>query len=211
MDITVYKVDKDEKFHEIYPPSGGPWGGTLVDEKMYEFIENIFGTKVLEIFKNECATEYLDLLNTLEIKKREFKSSADDDYKVNLSLPSSLSEIYEELNKNSTIAEKLKEKFLNSVVKTRGRLIVNKNLIQEMFEESIEYLKDHLNTIFEKPGIGDVKTIVMVGGYSECDVMKRVLKESFKDKRIIIPEEASNAVLKGCYDRFVSLDIVFLT
>jgi hypothetical protein len=106
VDITVHKVNQDGRLHEVYPPSGGPWGGTLVDEYIYNFLEDIFGRTVLETFKQESCTEMLDLRRTLELKKRKFKSTSKGEGKVNLSLQSILFEIYEKENKTEDITDK---------------------------------------------------------------------------------------------------------
>jgi hypothetical protein len=42
-----------------------------------------------------------------------------------------------------------------------------------------------------------INTLVLVGGYSECEILKTTIRETFGDKRVIIPEEAVTAVVKG--------------
>ncbi|XP_060559263.1 heat shock 70 kDa protein 12A-like [Ruditapes philippinarum] len=198
VDITVHKVNQDGKLHEVYPPSGGPWGGTLVDEHIYNFLEDIFGRTVLEILKQESCTEMLDMVRTLELKKRQFKSTSDDEGKVNLTLPSSLFEIYQEENKTEDITDKLKRMYpKNEVTKKRGRLIIDEEIFSNMFEESIESLTDNIKAIFARPDMESINTLVLVGGYSECEILKTTIRETFRDKRVIIPEEAATAVVKG--------------
>ena len=193
VDITVHRVDDVGKLHEVYPPSGGPWGGTLVDEHIYEFLEDIFGRTVLEKLQTESKTEYLDLCRMLELKKRQFSSEGN----ANLTLPSSLFEIYEEENSNENIADKLKRMYSDTVTKKRGRLIINQEIFCSMFKESIDSFTDSLKAIFRRPDMKNVNTLVLVGGYSECELLKTNIKETFKNKRVITPLEASTAVVKG--------------
>ncbi|XP_053373616.1 heat shock 70 kDa protein 12A-like [Mercenaria mercenaria] len=197
VDITVHKVHNDEKLHEVYPPSGGPWGGTLVDEQIYEFLENLFGRKVLQILQKESKTETLDMHRTLELKKRQFKVMDEEDGKVNLTLPSSLYEIYDEENSEETFLDRLERLKSNKVQKKRGRLIIDQDIFHEMFMKSIDSLTEHLEAICRRHDMAEVKTLILVGGYSECDVLKQSIKDTFTDKHVIIPEEASSAVVKG--------------
>ncbi|XP_053373617.1 heat shock 70 kDa protein 12A-like [Mercenaria mercenaria] len=197
VDITVHKVQNDGKLHEVYPPSGGPWGGTLVDDHIYEFLENLFGRKVLEKLKTESTTETLDMHRTLELKKRQFRVTDEDDGKVNLTVPGSLYEIYEEENREERFLDRLERLYSNKVQKKWGRLIIDQNIFHKLFTESIDNLTEHLVAICRRHDMAGVNTFVLVGGYSECDVLKQSIKDIFTDKHMIIPEEASSAVAKG--------------
>ena len=45
--------------------------------------------------------------------------------------------------------------------------------------------------------VKDVGTIVLVGGFSECGLLQKTIREFFKGKKIIKPDEAGLATLKG--------------
>jgi len=66
-----------------------------------------------------------------------------------------------------------------------------------IFKPTCDQIVQHLKTIFENPSVKGTDAILMVGGFSESKMLQIAIKENFRDKRIIIPEEAGLAVLKG--------------
>jgi len=51
--------------------------------------------------------------------------------------------------------------------------------------------------LLKQDGMGDVKTILMVGGFSECRLMIERIKTGFPDLHVICPTIANTAVLQG--------------
>jgi len=66
-----------------------------------------------------------------------------------------------------------------------------------IFKPTCDQIVQHLKIIFENPSVKGTDAILMVGGFSESKMLQIAIKENFRDKRIIIPEEAGLAVLKG--------------
>jgi molecular chaperone DnaK (HSP70) len=51
--------------------------------------------------------------------------------------------------------------------------------------------------MFEQQEIQDIDAILLVDGFSECDLVTEAFEQSFPDKSLLIPKEAGLAVLKG--------------
>ncbi|XP_076072083.1 heat shock 70 kDa protein 12A-like [Mytilus galloprovincialis] len=76
-DITVHRCQKYETLEEVIPPSGGPWGGTAVDQAFLDLMRNLFGDDVIDGLKEEDIEDYYHLLHEFEIRKRSVKSKGD--------------------------------------------------------------------------------------------------------------------------------------
>ncbi|XP_053373620.1 heat shock 70 kDa protein 12B-like [Mercenaria mercenaria] len=194
VDITVHEVQTDGTLKELHPPSGGPWGGTVVDKGIDEFLDELFGPAVMREFRDECKTDDLDLQRTVELKKRTYK---DEDDKVNLKLPIALYEFYEEKTDESFAASLPRSNFSTSVKKRRDRLHIDNEIFLRMFKMSKDNLVTFVENLLRKPELRNVKTLMMVGGFSEADIMKNAVKSAFPNRQVIVPEQAGLAVVKG--------------
>jgi molecular chaperone DnaK (HSP70) len=67
----------------------------------------------------------------------------------------------------------------------------------EMFKEPIQNIIHAIRTIFQHKRCSDVSAIMMVGGFSEADVVQYAVQKAFSDKDVFIPVDGSLSVLKG--------------
>ncbi|KAK3588040.1 hypothetical protein CHS0354_012086 [Potamilus streckersoni] len=189
-DITVHTVEESGNLTELSPPSGGPWGGTKVDVAFNTLMEEIYGKSVISSFNKDNKEDALDIIRDFEEKKRVFKAYETVTFRV----PSALVEELE--NSGRTLEKNISGTIYEGKVKQRrdkmhieGSVIsalfddVKKNIIQQMKEVLIQHPK--------------VNTILMVGGFSESDIIKQAVQKAFDLKKVIIPSEARLAVVKG--------------
>jgi molecular chaperone DnaK (HSP70) len=135
------------------------------------------------------------MMSEFEIKK-QFVSLENND-EVVLKVPESLIKIFEDETK-----EKISDVIEQSVMKDQlewasGRLILQPQLFKSLFSVSIDNVTSKLKEMFKENGARDVSTLLLVGGFSESEVLKRAIREAFSDKRIVIPDHPSLAILKG--------------
>ncbi|XP_062582369.1 heat shock 70 kDa protein 12A-like [Saccostrea cucullata] len=212
-DITVHQMKADGTLAELVPASGGAWGGTCVDQAFEDFLVELLGEDVIKIFKMdpEYVEDYFDFWQTFEIKKRSFDTSNKDTFL--LRLPVGLADIVaNKLNKKGDKTKENQEKItseisMQQVIKksifkddlkyVHGKLQMNYFFFKKMFDPTVKLLTDHLSKLSKDIG-KDLKVILMVGGFSECSVVQEAVREILKDKcRVVIPNEAGLAVLKG--------------
>lgn len=169
-----------------------------MDSHIKEFLENLFGIAVMNEFRKEYKCEHLVLVESIEMKKRDFGKSSDG---VKLRLSHHLLEIYRKHNSiTGSIQEDINSKGFGDAVnlnEKHNHLKITHECFKRMFEESVENLIKHLNYLFEKPELNEVNIVMMIGGFSESAVMQRAVKDAFQYKTVIIPEEAGLAVLRG--------------
>ena len=60
---------------EVASPSGGPWGGKMVDENFVALLKQLFGCETIDHFMKTKPQPWLKLMTTFDIAKKTFKST----------------------------------------------------------------------------------------------------------------------------------------
>ena len=71
------------------------------------------------------------------------------------------------------------------------------NLAKALFDESCKKILDHLHQLFSLPNVKDVTSILLVGGFAESPMLQETVRDAFRNKKVIVPQDAGLAVLKG--------------
>ncbi|KAH3833377.1 heat shock 70 kDa protein 12A-like isoform X2 [Dreissena polymorpha] len=195
VDITVHEVVAKGKLKELNHASGGAWGGTRVDAAFEEFLQKIVGKDVFEQFKSTYVEDWVELQRQFELKKRSIEP--DKVGKETLQVPVSLSEAYKAI-KNADMQTAIeKGPYAGKIAYTAGKIRVPRDIMREWYKESCENTVKHVKDLFKQDSCKGTANILLVGGFSESHMLQRALTEAFPDKRIVVPEEAGLAVLKG--------------
>ncbi|XP_053400546.1 heat shock 70 kDa protein 12A-like [Mercenaria mercenaria] len=196
IDITVHQVIVDGKLRELHKASGGAWGGTEVDKAYEQFIASIAGKETFQVFKEEHMDDYIDLLRTFEVKKRDI--SPQQSTKVTFRIPPSLAETILEAT-DLTIKERiLSSEYRDQVSYQSGKLRVDADVTRTFFQKAIDSIIRHISSLMQKQSARNCQAILMVGGFSESNVLQDAIRNKFgSGMKIIIPEGAGLAVLKG--------------
>ena len=188
-------MTEDGTLSEIHHPDGGPWGGTLVDKAFKEFLLHIFGQSVMQSFSESCKADELYLYRNLEgIKKKTVRGSSQ---KRILRIPASLVACAKNA---ATVKHKIEQSEYNGRVElkpTKDKLAIDENILADMFYISSTNIVRQLKQLFSKPEIKGIKTVILVGGFAESPLIANDVRVAFPDKQVIVPQEASLAVLKG--------------
>lgn len=163
---------------ELHKATGGPWGGTYLDEEFFKILEECFGEDEFEKFKRDDLNGYIELRKDLEIKKRDINTST---HKMSLTIPPHL---------RSTCDTSRTE-----FVKCKGeKLVFDGCLIQKWYSKVCNNIVEHVRNLLEEHKIDN---ILMVGGFSESHFLQETMTKAFPNKCIVVPNEAALAVLKG--------------
>lgn len=91
-----------------------------------------------------------------------------------------------------------KSPYRDSVNYSKQKIHIMPDTFSDLFKPTIEALVEHLETMFRQAELCDLKTIFMVGGFSECELVQHKGMERFgRNITIIISEKAGPAILKG--------------
>ena len=190
MDVSVHEKNPDGTLKELHRPSGGPWGGTTVDNHYIAWMTQLFGRNAIKELTADFMADYLYMLREFENKKRTV--TPDLNQKIILRVPYALNE--KRKNTESQIARLNLE---NDVDILKDKIRVSADIAKSWFQESIDGTIRHLTGILSEPTMEDVTSILLVGGFAESKLMQDAVKNAFKERTVIIPEEAGLAVLKG--------------
>lgn len=195
VDITVHQRKPDATIEEVVPPSGGPWGGKSIDEAFYKFLEDICGSGVLKELKEEELEDYIDLFREFETKKRSIKT--DQTNKIVITLPVSLTELVKDKHKKFENALE-KSRYKDRVNYAKQKLHISPEAFRDLFKNTITEIIKLVEKLLNDKKLSDMNTILMVGGFSECELVQEAIRKAIgKPRKLIIPEEAGLAVLKG--------------
>jgi len=180
---------------ELHRPSGGPWGGTCVDDRYIAWLTELFGEVTMEKFKAESMGDFIDVLREFETKKRSV--SVDTQGMITFRIPTALKECNDESG-DEQIATTIARLNLNEDVKIkRDKLHVSAEIARSWFKESIEHTVRHVTTVLLEPAMKDVNTVLLVGGYGECHLIQEAIEKAVDKRTVLVPEDPGLAVLKG--------------
>ncbi|XP_052696765.1 heat shock 70 kDa protein 12B-like [Crassostrea angulata] len=197
IDITVHEVQDNGTLKELHKANGGDWGGTKVDASFTSLLADIVGNDVMKAFSSIHKYDFLEFLREFEVKKRTITPELTD--KVTFKIPIKLLETFCNTNPGSDIKTAItsKPKFENKLTWTGDKLRMDAELTKALFDESSKKIVDHLKQLFRHSTVKDVSTILLVGGFAESPMLQVAIREAFKDKKVIVPQDAGLAVLKG--------------
>ncbi|CAC5363003.1 unnamed protein product [Mytilus coruscus] len=195
VDITVHEKKNDGNLKEIYHASGADYGGTSVDREFFKLIESIIGTAAMNEFKGEYVESYLDLLRDFEIKKRNFDTETGD---IKMVIPlTAFDEVCEKHLKKNFKSAIESSMFRTDIATKLGKICIKKETFISTFQQTIVGITELIGEILNKNGVDGLSQIILVGGFSECTLVKKEIKSTFPDKKVIIPTDSGMAVLKG--------------
>ncbi|XP_045204912.2 heat shock 70 kDa protein 12A-like [Mercenaria mercenaria] len=196
VDMTVHEIQEDSTLRELAKANGGEFGGTKVDEKFIELLNDVFGPDVMEVIQQRFREDYLDVMQSFEIKKR--RVSQDLNGTETFQIPVSFTDTYKELNNiaienRTSIPDRLKDK----ITFNKDKMRVDAEVVKDLFTEVCDQISGIAKEFYQSVSSHRVEKILMVGGFSESLMLQEKVRKTFPRVRVIIPEEAGLAVLKG--------------
>lgn len=193
--ISIYQKQSNGTYKELHKPTGGPWGGTKVNEALQQMMIEIVGANIYHYFKESFNTDYLEIQREFEVKKK--KLEPESNFRVTFRIPFSLTETFEEETGEKTEEVIQRTQYAMKMKWYSDKLRMNANVVEEFFRKQINMLVVHLRQLMTKDDLCDVSTLLMVGGFSESPVTLHFVRNAFPTKRIIVPEDAGLAMIKG--------------
>lgn len=193
MDITVHKIQSDGAIQEVTSASGGDWGSLAINDEFIKFMEDLTAPEIMRTIQRSHPDDFLTFMSAFENKKRVFSKS---DERVILQIPQSIRDIMcEKLGKS--MESHIEEINRTQDVKLqRDKMFIYNEAFTSLLNGTIEKIILHVHAILDSHKLS-VDSIVLVGGFAECDLLKSTFKTSFPKTRIIAPDDPVLAVLKG--------------
>ncbi|KAL4232762.1 Heat shock 70 kDa protein 12A [Mactra antiquata] len=196
IDITIHQVQDNGSIKELYAANGGDWGGTYIDKAFRDLLSDIVESTLMDDFQHAKMDDYIGLFREFEVKKRKFKKDMAE--KITFKVPIALDETFEHKNKKS-IKDHIatKPQYNGNIIWTVDKLRIGADIARNLYTKALDKISHHLKSLFTVDLVKDVSTILLVGGFSESEMLQCMIREQFPDKKLIIPAEPGLAVLKG--------------
>uniref|UniRef100_A0AAU0MUS4 Heat shock protein family A member 12 variant X3 n=1 Tax=Urechis unicinctus TaxID=6432 RepID=A0AAU0MUS4_UREUN len=199
LDVTAHELigDANGSVRELHQASGSDLGGAQVDNNYLHLLEDIFGKRVMDLFRLECSAGYLQFMSAFERIKRGVKPA--NTSTTNIPVPLDLSDKYLQVH-NKSLKTGLQEYCQkNSGVKfSAGMLCLANNVMIQLFQPVVEGIITHMRALLSISALSGVTHLMMVGGFSDSPVLQSAIRDAFGAKlKVIIPIDASLCVIKG--------------
>lgn len=193
--MAVYHVQNDNTVKELIKASTGAWGGTNINEGFKQTLIRLVGLPIYLHFCEQNPVGVIDLYREFLFKKNRFSGRGKNF--ITLKIPASFKETFE--NETGEIfSEVINQSALSGQVKLcADKLRISSNIFASYFEEAKTNLIGYIKTILKDSTVVGTTIIIMVGEFSECPLIQKIVKEEFPDMQILIPEHPMLSVLKG--------------
>lgn len=183
---------------ELICATGGHWGGNEVDKNFENYMTDILGQDFMEVYKRDCPSQWLDIMNNFERKKRSTNMDYEQVPKISISLPWSMAQKYKE-ETGENIEMILKNASEKGLVFKQGNIIMNGDTVRVFFKNIIDNIVNHIRETLQKEDLEILQYMVLVGGFSESKFLFHRLKEEFSSSvcKVISPQSANLSIIKG--------------
>ncbi|XP_060790778.1 heat shock 70 kDa protein 12A isoform X3 [Neoarius graeffei] len=197
VDLTVHQIRMPEgHLKELYKASGGPYGSIGVDYEFEKLLCKIFGQDFIDQFKIKRPAAWVDLMIAFESRKRA--AAPDRSNPLNINLPFSFIDYYKKFRGHS-VEHALRKSNVDFVKwSSQGMLRMSPDAMNALFKPTIDHIIQHLQELFEKPEVTDIKFLFLVGGFAESPLLQKAVQDMLQGRsRVIIPHDVGLTILKG--------------
>ena len=172
-----------------------------MDEEYKTFLREVCGRRVIAAFEEQNQEDYLTMIREFEVKKR--KPNTAPGALVSINIPVALMrEAEKQSGKNlqeTLSATQCKYLTMGEIKYSAGKIRVPEIIFKELFKPSIEGILKEMRQLMATPGMGKVSHILLVGGFSDCQLIQEAIKENFPKEqyRVICPGDGELCVVKG--------------
>lgn len=118
--------------------------------------------------------------------------------KFTVRFPPYIEEVYKSMTSDENLKDYLmKNKNLIAISFSGGKLRMETKYVEGFFAQSIDKTADHLSNLLEQNDVKDISTIILVGGYSESQMLVKGIKSMFPKMNTLVPKDAAWSVLCG--------------
>ena len=208
IDIAYHSVQNCEegKFmvSELAPSSGGPYGGTCVDEAFETLLEPVFGKQLQQPFfqqlKLKHPAAWLNFRKQLDERKTVLDRKKDDDavwFDISMQFSRACTQIT-----GSDAFSLLSASCVDGItLSTNDQMRVRADLIKALYCPSVDAICKCLNDDLATSALSKVSALYMVGSFSKSNYLLESVRQkthsSVPSHHIINPPDSSVAIVKG--------------
>ena len=200
LDITVHEVNAESgHILEKHCPSGGLFGGIHVDKEFEELMNKAFGLNFMEKFKEDFPNDWQVIMNRFETHKRAEEDV--DNEEISIPLPLNfMRSCNQEIGDDDDINNRIRRFYQEKVSVSSDYLNITMKTLGDLHRPIVTRIAEHIKDLLSKESLQDVKTMFLVGGFSEAQFLRKAISTSFEDKRILIPQDPELAIIHGAIE-----------
>ena len=178
LDVTAHEILKNWDIKEIHQVSGGPFGGTKVNEEFVSLLERFFGTALVGTFRENYPAEWLEMMNEFEMKKRGRRAHEGETTRIRI--PRTFTALISEHG-----APDLARRFTSSCRIDDVQFIRNEYLclgpkaMKKLFEPVLNGIVKHLNNLLKHRVFHGLQFFFLVGGFAESAILQESMRRNF--------------------------------
>lgn len=205
VDITAHQIADTSplRLEELITPDGGNLGATKVDDRFYEFFEELIGKDRFQRLRKAAA--FLPLIRSWEDRKVTFtgrEAERQDDWCSHMSIADALLELEicsEELTK---LVSHWNGQHPDKRVAVRGKagLALSFNLMLSFFKEPVWKIVAKINSVIShNQALEGLNYVVVAGGFGRSPILIDRLRQHFEGTatRVVVSRDPDLAVVKG--------------
>lgn len=201
LDITVHEVNADDgHIMEKHCPSGGTFGGIHVDQEFEQLMVKAFGEDFIKRFKEQFPSDWQVIMNRFEEQKRAEEEVDNDEISIALPLNFIKSCYHDIGDDDDAINERIRRFFPENVSVSSDYLNITMRMLGNLHRPIVQKIAEQMKGLLAKESLQDVKTIFLVGGFSEAQFLRKEISSRFLEKRILIPPDPQLAIIRGAVE-----------
>lgn len=185
------------KLHVLRRASWGDCGGAMVENTFGQMLVDIVGEEFMDSFRQNYTVEYIDILRAFNIKIREGMGRYYITRKITFVIPSRFLEKYQEQFGTDVSKRTLETRYAKSLKWYGGKMQIDIDLFQSFFDPANKKIVHCIREMLSKPEVKETNVILMVGSFSECEIVQEAIRKAFPECQVVVPYEAGLAILKG--------------
>lgn len=179
----------------LYKVSGGPWGGDRINDAFIELLCDVFGEDLVGQFKEFNGPDFLDLTRQFEMKKKTYNRLLKND--IGIRIPFEFCDLFETYSGQKMQQAVENSKYASKIRLKRSKLYLTPEVFEELYTDIVFNVIREIRKILDHPRCANVSAILMVGGFSESEILQIEIRSAFPDLQLFIPMEGGISVLKG--------------
>lgn len=215
IDIAYHSLEDYEvgKFvvNELAPPSGGPYGGTLVDKAFEALLEPVFGNQLCPPFFEQLRMKYPDVWLDIRRQLDKRKTVLKNDF-VFFYISRELSLACIDITGRDAYALLTDSSQVGITLSQNNKMQIRVDLIKALYGPSIDAICKCLNDDLATHRLSEVGTLYMVGSFAKSNYLLESVRQKthsgVPSQHIINPPDSQVAVVKGAVMYGVNPSIV---
>ena len=158
-----------------------------------------FGEFFIREFKENFPNDWHVIMNRFETHKRVEEDIDNDE--ISIPLPFSfIRSCNQEIGSDDDVNNRIRRFYKDQVNVMSDYLNISMKTLGDLHYPVVTKIADHIHELLAKDSLRDVRTMFLVGGFSEAQFLRNEISRRFKEKRILIPYDPELAIIYGAVE-----------